>query len=107
MTVSTQVSRNEYTGNGATTQYDFTFRILGKAKPTHDPKCKTPFGYCWKGYGDIHVDPRQPEHELIDTAVHELIHDTYPFLDEEAVEAGATRIAEALWRMGYRRTVIK
>jgi hypothetical protein len=44
---------------------------------------------------------------MIDTVVHELIHDTYPFLDEDAVEAGATRIAEALWRMGYRRTVIK
>lgn len=84
----------------------FTFRILGKAKPTHDPKCKTPFGYCWKGYGDIHIDPRQPEHELVDTVVHELIHDTYPFLDEDAVEAGATRIAEALWRMGYRRTIL-
>ncbi|MEF2281996.1 phage tail fiber protein [Klebsiella variicola] len=31
MTVSTQVSRNEYTGNGATTQYDFSFRILDKS----------------------------------------------------------------------------
>ncbi|WP_270529581.1 phage tail fiber protein [Klebsiella pneumoniae] len=31
MTVSTQVSRNEYTGNGATTQYDFTFRILDQS----------------------------------------------------------------------------
>lgn len=31
MTVSTQVSRNEYTGNGATTQYDFTFRIMDKS----------------------------------------------------------------------------
>ncbi|EPQ4501896.1 TPA: hypothetical protein PCG26_003041, partial [Klebsiella pneumoniae] len=31
MTVSTQVSRNEYTGNGSTTQYDFTFRILDKS----------------------------------------------------------------------------
>ncbi|MHB2490275.1 phage tail fiber domain-containing protein, partial [Klebsiella pneumoniae] len=31
MTVSTQVSRNEYTGNGATTQYDFTFRIFDKS----------------------------------------------------------------------------
>ena len=31
MTVSMQVSRNEYTGNGATTQYDFTFRIMDKS----------------------------------------------------------------------------
>ncbi|EPK1119121.1 phage tail fiber protein [Klebsiella pneumoniae] len=31
MTVSTQVSRNEYTGNGATTQFDFTFRIFDKS----------------------------------------------------------------------------
>lgn len=87
-------------------QPHFTFRILGKGKPSHAPGCKTPFGYCWKGYGDIHVDPRQPEHEMIDTVVHELVHDAYPFLDEDAVEAGAIRISEALWRLGYRRTVL-
>jgi phenylalanyl-tRNA synthetase beta chain len=29
-----------------------------------------------------------------------------PFVVAQVVEAGATRIAESLWRMGYRRTVI-
>lgn len=84
----------------------FTFRILGKAKPSHAPGCRTPFGYCWKGTGDIHIDPRQPEHEMIDTVVHELVHDAFVFLDEDAVEAGAERIARAMWRLGYRRTIV-
>lgn len=83
----------------------FTFRPLGKTKPSHAPTCKTPFGYCWKGYGDIHIDPRQPEYEMIDTVVHELIHDAMPYLDESAVEASATKIAEAMWKLGYRRVI--
>jgi hypothetical protein len=85
----------------------FTFRVLGRVKPTHDPKCPTPFGYCWKGYGDIHVDPRQSEEEMIDTVAHELLHDALPYLDEEAVEKAANRIASAMWKLGYRRTVIQ
>jgi hypothetical protein len=83
----------------------FTFRKLGKAKPSHRPGSKTLFGYCWKGTGDIHIDPRQPEYEMIDTVVHELLHDTFTFLDEPTVEAAGTRIAEALWRLGYRRII--
>ncbi|EMV9400251.1 hypothetical protein AADU91_000658 [Klebsiella michiganensis] len=31
MTVSTEVDHNDYTGNGVTTQYDFTFRVLDKS----------------------------------------------------------------------------
>ena len=52
---------------------------------------------------DIHLDPRQPEHEMIDTVVHELVHDALPFLAEDAVEPVSTRIASAMWRAGYRR----
>ena len=83
----------------------FTFRKLGKARPSHSKKCKTPFGHCWKGWGDIHIDPRQPEHEMIDTVVHELIHDAMPFLAEEAVEPMSQRISAAMWKLGYRRIV--
>ena len=86
-------------------QPNFTFRKLGRVKPSHAPNCKTPFGYVWKGWGDIHIDPRQPEHEMIDTVVHELLHDCLPFLDENTVETNATKIAEAMWRIGYRRIV--
>ena len=84
---------------------NFTFRPLGKERPSHRPGCKTEFGYCWKGYGDIHVDPRQPEYEMIDTVVHELLHDTFTFLDEPTVEAAGTRIGAALWKLGYRRII--
>ena len=99
--------RNEDPAPRRYKQPNFTFRKLGKAKPSHAPNCKTPFGYCWKGTGDIHIDPRQPEYEMIDTVVHELIHDCLPFLDEKTVEETATKMAESMWRLGYRRTVIR
>ena len=44
---------------------------------------------------------------MIDTVVHELLHDSAVFLDEQAVESISTRIASAMWKLGYRRTVIK
>ena len=42
---------------------------------------------------------------MIDTVVHELVHDAMPYLDEEAVEKAANRIASAMWKLGYRRTI--
>ena len=30
-----------------------------------------------------------------------------PYLDEEAVEKAANRIASAMWNLGYRRTIIQ
>jgi len=44
---------------------------------------------------------------MIDTVVHELVHDAMPYLDEETVEKAANRIASAMWKLGYRRTVIQ
>ena len=82
---------------------NITFRKLGKAKPTHKVGCKTPFGVCWKGTGRIHIDPRQSEEELLDTLVHELVHDVEPFLTEDAVDNIGIYISKALWKQGYRR----
>jgi hypothetical protein len=42
---------------------------------------------------------------MIDTVVHELLHDTFTFLDEPTVEAAGTRIGAALWKLGYRRII--
>lgn len=87
------------------------FRRLGKGRPSHRVKGRrkvTPFGI-WHGdlkfapmNGRIYIDPRQPEREMLDTAVHELLHDACPYLEEDAVERYGTHIGEALWRMGWR-----
>lgn len=45
---------------------------------------------------------QKPQDEL-DTLVHEIIHAAYPDLEESAVAQGAEGVAEALWRLGYRR----
>lgn len=86
------------------------FRRLGKLKPSHRRRGGTPFGI-WRGdlkfspmNGRIAIDPRQPEPEMLDTCVHELLHDAAPYLDEYAVETYGSHIADALWRMGWRLT---
>lgn len=86
------------------------YKRLGKRPPSHARKNGTCFGE-WKGDvdfrpagGTIYIDPRQPEHELLDTAVHELLHDAAPYLEEYAVEVYGSHIADALWKMGWRLT---
>lgn len=85
------------------------YRRLGKKPPSHARR-GTHFGE-WRGNinfkpvgGQIALDPRQPEEELLDTAVHELLHDACPYLEEYAVEVYGTHIADALWKMGWRLT---
>ena len=85
------------------------YRRLGKKPPSHARR-GTHFGE-WKGNinfrpvgGQIALDPRQPESELLDTAVHELLHDACPYLEEYAVEVYGSHIADALWKMGWRLT---
>jgi hypothetical protein len=87
-----------------------TYRKLGKKPPSHARKNGTHFGE-WRGNlnfkpsgGEIILDPRQPEDELLDTVIHELLHDACPYLEEYAVEVYGNHISEALWRMGWRLT---
>jgi hypothetical protein len=86
------------------------YRRLGKKAPSHSRPKKTPFGL-WKGDvnfrpvgGEIFIDPRQDEEEMLDTAVHELLHDAAPYLEEYAVEVYGSHISDALWKMGWRLT---
>jgi hypothetical protein len=87
-----------------------TYRKLGKKPPSHARKNGTHFGE-WRGNlnfkpsgGEIILDPRQPEDELLDTVIHELLHDACPYLEEYAVEVYGNHISEALWKMGWRLT---
>lgn len=51
----------------------------------------------------IEIDPRLSEPQRLDTLIHEALHVTLPFLEEEAVDTAATEVANVLWRDGWRR----
>jgi hypothetical protein len=78
------------------------FKKLGENPP--NGKNSTSFGETDKK-NSISLDPRQDEAELLDSAVHELLHVVFPHASEASVHAKATRIADTLWRMGYRRII--
>lgn len=78
------------------------FEELGDNPP--NGKNGTSFGETDKKT-EITLDPRQSEGELLDSAVHELLHVVFPHAPEESVHSKATRIADTLWRMGYRRVI--
>ena len=78
------------------------FEELGDNPP--NGKNGTSFGETDKKT-EITLDPRQSEGELLDSAVHELLHVVFPHASEANVHAKATRIADTLWRMGYRRVI--
>lgn len=78
-----------------------TFKELGVAPPTGSNDSF--FGQADKRTGEVNLDPRQPEDEMIDSAVHEFLHVACPYMAEAKVASTATIIAEALWKLGYRR----
>lgn len=51
----------------------------------------------------IEVDPRQPENDRLDTLIHEAIHIVFPKLGEMQVRGATKRIADVVWRDGWRR----
>lgn len=77
------------------------FKELGEHPPTNTNS--TNFGQADKETGDVTLDPRQPESEMLDSAVHEFLHVACPYMAEKKVAITATIIADALWKMGYRR----
>ena len=77
------------------------FDELGEKRP--NGKNKTAFGECDLDSGDIYIDPRQPESELLDTIVHELMHSNFRRMSEGRVHSSSSNIAAALWKLGYRR----
>ena len=61
----------------------------------------------YKGHGEITIDPRQSEREMLDTGIHESIHLAYPEKTEDEVEAASAIIARVVWALGYRRDKAK
>ena len=77
------------------------FKELGEHPPTNTNS--TDFGQADKETGEVTLDPRQPESELLDSSVHEFLHVACPWMAEKNVATTATIVANALWNMGYRR----
>jgi hypothetical protein len=71
--------------------------------PAPNGKNGVSFGEADKRTGEIIIDPRQAESELLDTAVHECLHVACPYMGEAKVHKTATIIANQLWKLGYRR----
>jgi hypothetical protein len=76
---------------------------LGSSRPRYGNKpSRTPFGTWDKGL--IKIDPRQEPQEMLDTIVHEVLHEAQPEINEEGIERISNLISAVLWREGYRKT---
>lgn len=54
-------------------------------------------------YRAITIVQDQTPKQFLDTAVHEMMHASFPEMSEEDVTRSSQDIARLLWRLGYRR----
>lgn len=54
---------------------------------------------------EIRIDSRLEGEEELEVLIHEMLHGAYWFIDEEYVDRAAKDIANALWRLNYRKLV--
>jgi hypothetical protein len=57
--------------------------------------------------GKIEIDPRQDAKELLSTLIHELLHETAPYLEEGEVIKIERQMVDVVWRQGYRKVSLK
>jgi hypothetical protein len=57
------------------------------------------------GDGRVFIDVRQSGVDEMDTILHELLHDCFPHLSEEAVADAAGVMARSMWRDKWRRVI--
>jgi hypothetical protein len=60
-------------------------------------------GMTEKGSFVVYIDPRLKAFERLDTTVHEGAHNLFPEIEEDYIEERSTRLAELLWKDGWRR----
>ena len=60
-------------------------------------------GQCDYTQGVIRIALGQKPQDELDTLIHEILHAAYPDICESGIAEGAEGVAEALWRLGYRR----
>lgn len=76
-------------------------------KPPNGKRKLSPFGEMDPNTGDIFIDPRQCESEMLDTLIHELMHYCFPKMSEEKVHNSSSVISHKLWELGYRNKNLK
>jgi hypothetical protein len=62
-------------------------------------------GLCDKPARTIKIALGHDEWETMDSIIHEVLHAALWDLDEEAVHTTANAISEALWKLGYRKSL--
>ena len=85
-----------------------TYKNLGSCRPAHKKGARTPFGIWNKGKpgepGRIVIDPRQTRYELMDTIIHECLHEAQPEITEDGIVRISKLISRVLWKEGYRQS---
>ena len=61
------------------------------------------WGQYWHGENLIEIDYRMRSKHYLSVLVHELLHHVFPDMSETMVTRRAPKIAEGVWRQGYRR----
>lgn len=83
------------------------YEKLGSSRPSHKKGARTPFGIWKEGKGGlpgkIVVDPRQSDYEMMDTLVHEVLHEAQPEITEDGIVRVSRLISRVLWKEGYRK----
>jgi hypothetical protein len=65
-------------------------------------KPKVALGWSSPNLNTIYLDRRLEEKPLMQTAIHESLHQAFPYLDETAISGAEISIADVLWRIGFR-----
>lgn len=76
------------------------YRLLWKSPPSKKNigECEAPTDVKPR----IWVNPEQTSTQFLDTVIHESLHASFFYLDEETVSRAATDIATLLIKMGYK-----
>jgi hypothetical protein len=73
-------------------------RKLGKEKA---------WGLQYPGEHLIEIDPRQNAKEYFGTCIHETLHELLPNRSENFIIKAEITLLEVLWKMGYRKVILK
>jgi hypothetical protein len=63
---------------------------------------KVAWGWSSPNLNTIYLDKNMDEKTLMQVALHEGLHQIFPYLDENAVHGAEKTLADVLWRIGYR-----
>jgi len=65
------------------------------------------WGQSWQGEGLVEIDPRQNAKEYLGTCIHETLHELLPNHSEKFIEKAEFTLLRVLWKLGYRKVILK